>query len=157
MGEVITIGLDIAKSVFQVHGVDEAGCDTQTCQPFEDVKNTISGGTIPKECRKPSFHDAMFGDEEWRVPTDAPAWIAHIEEGCAAYKEEIDASIALVSSENLSRAGALALLQYAMEVEAKDSECWPDELYDDNGKRRTWHFFLMEKIAGALDARGTAA
>jgi transposase len=25
MGEVITIGLDIAKSVFQVHGVDGAG------------------------------------------------------------------------------------------------------------------------------------
>ena len=25
MGEVITIGLDIAKSIFQVHGVDEAG------------------------------------------------------------------------------------------------------------------------------------
>ena len=25
MGEVITIGLDIAKSVFQAHGVDEAG------------------------------------------------------------------------------------------------------------------------------------
>ena len=25
MGEVITVGLDIAKSVFQVHGVDEAG------------------------------------------------------------------------------------------------------------------------------------
>jgi hypothetical protein len=25
MGEVITIGLDIAKSVFQVHGVDDAG------------------------------------------------------------------------------------------------------------------------------------
>jgi transposase len=24
MGEVITIGLDIAKSVFQVHGVDDA-------------------------------------------------------------------------------------------------------------------------------------
>jgi hypothetical protein len=25
MGKVITIGLDIAKSVFQVHGVDDAG------------------------------------------------------------------------------------------------------------------------------------
>ena len=25
MGQVITIGLDIAKSVFQVHGVDAAG------------------------------------------------------------------------------------------------------------------------------------
>jgi hypothetical protein len=25
MGEIATIGLDIAKSVFQVHGVDRAG------------------------------------------------------------------------------------------------------------------------------------
>jgi transposase len=25
MGQVVTIGLDIAKSVFQVHGVDESG------------------------------------------------------------------------------------------------------------------------------------
>ena len=25
MGQVVTIGLDIAKSVFQVHGVDAAG------------------------------------------------------------------------------------------------------------------------------------
>jgi transposase len=25
MGEVITIGVDIAKSVFQIHGVDAAG------------------------------------------------------------------------------------------------------------------------------------
>ena len=31
MGEVSTIGLDIAKSVFQVHGVDDVwcGCDPQ--------------------------------------------------------------------------------------------------------------------------------
>jgi hypothetical protein len=28
MGEVSTIGLDIAKAVFQVHGVDEAGSRT---------------------------------------------------------------------------------------------------------------------------------
>jgi hypothetical protein len=27
MGEVSTIGLDIAKAVFQVHGVDGAGAD----------------------------------------------------------------------------------------------------------------------------------
>ena len=25
MGDIITIGLDLAKNVFQVHGVDEAG------------------------------------------------------------------------------------------------------------------------------------
>jgi len=38
MGEVITIGLDIAKSVFQVHGVDGAGgSDPQAGQPGENV------------------------------------------------------------------------------------------------------------------------
>ena len=33
MGEVITIGLDIAKSVFQVHGADADGTrgDPQAC------------------------------------------------------------------------------------------------------------------------------
>ena len=39
MGEVSTIGLDIAKSVFQVHGVDVAGdgCDPQAHQSRKDV------------------------------------------------------------------------------------------------------------------------
>jgi hypothetical protein len=39
MGEVITIGLDIVKSVFQVHGVDDAGAgsDPQACQLGENV------------------------------------------------------------------------------------------------------------------------
>jgi hypothetical protein len=35
MGKVRTIGLDVAKSVFQVHGVDVDGrsCDPQACEP----------------------------------------------------------------------------------------------------------------------------
>ncbi len=39
MGEVSTIGLDIAKSVFQVHGVDVDGAvfDPQAHQPTESV------------------------------------------------------------------------------------------------------------------------
>ena len=32
MGEVVTVGLDIAKSVFQVHGVD-AGGQVVSCRP----------------------------------------------------------------------------------------------------------------------------
>ena len=39
MGEVSTIGLDIAKSVFQVHGVDDdwRGGDPQADQPRKGV------------------------------------------------------------------------------------------------------------------------
>ena len=74
------------------------------------------------------------------------------EKEAAEGEAETDAAIALVSTENLSRDGALALLRYAKEMEAKDSGCWPDELYDDNDKRRTWHFFLMEQIAEALSS-----
>ena len=33
MGPVVTIGLDIAKSVFQVHGVDESGRDCPQTGP----------------------------------------------------------------------------------------------------------------------------
>jgi hypothetical protein len=107
--------------------------------------------TILLERRKSSFHDAMFGDEDWRVSTDDPAWIAHIEESCSAHEAEIDAAISLVSSKNLTRAGATALLQYASELEAKDSNCWPDELFDDDGKRRSWYFFLMKQVASAFE------
>jgi hypothetical protein len=34
MGEVSTIGLDFAKSVFQVHGVDVDGRMTDACAPL---------------------------------------------------------------------------------------------------------------------------
>jgi hypothetical protein len=108
--------------------------------------------TIPEEHRKSNFYDARFGDEDWRVPTDDPAWIAHFEESCAAHEAGNDAAIAPVSTENLTRAGAVGLLRYALELEATDSRCWPDGLVDDNNKRRSWHFFLMEKVAGALEA-----
>ena len=36
MGEVITIGLDIAKAVFQVHGVDGAATRRRTPTPLRD-------------------------------------------------------------------------------------------------------------------------
>ena len=49
MGEVVTVGLDIAKHVFQVHGVDETGavksagsCDDRKCCSFRRTKS-LSG------------------------------------------------------------------------------------------------------------------
>ena len=45
MGEVITIGLDIAKSVFQVHGVDEAGALGRGGRLERLVEQRIAEGT----------------------------------------------------------------------------------------------------------------
>jgi hypothetical protein len=105
---------------------------------------------IPADRRKSTCYDAQFGQEEWRVPTDDPAWIAHIEESCAAHEAETNAAIELVSTKSLTRAGSVALLRYVLELEAKDRTCWPDDLVADNGKRRSWHFFLMQQIVGVL-------
>jgi hypothetical protein len=55
MGEVVTIGLDIAKSVFQVHGVDSAGA--------EDLYDKGGEGCVPGSLKLapvqttlPAFH-----------------------------------------------------------------------------------------------------
>ena len=99
-----------------------------------------------QSCIAPEPHGMLI------VASDDPRWIRNTGNFQHLNDAETDAAIALVSSEKLTRAGALALLRYALELEANDSRCWPDELCDDDGKRRTWHFFLMEQIAGALDA-----
>jgi hypothetical protein len=48
MGEVITIGLDIAKSVFQVHGVDVVGAVV--------ICKRISRAKMPQSGRRPQHH-----------------------------------------------------------------------------------------------------
>ena len=105
---------------------------------------------MPPERRQSSLVRALHGDPDWQVAGDDPQWIAHIETACRTCAEDEAAAIALVSSEILSLAGAVALLEYAASAEAKDPECWPRHLVDDNDKRRTWHFFLMEHVAAKL-------
>ena len=56
MGEVSTIGLDIAKSVIQVHGVDSSGGDPQACRSFEAASSSplyrlASSGSKPARQR----------------------------------------------------------------------------------------------------------
>jgi hypothetical protein len=50
-------------------------------------------------------------ERRWRVSTDDPAWIAHIDESFSAHEAEVEAAIALVSSKNLTRTGAAALTE----------------------------------------------
>ena len=105
---------------------------------------------VPAEHRLSSLVGALHGRPDWQVPGDDPRWIAHVETAVRTSDELENAAIALVSSENLTLAGALALLQYAADVEAKDGDVWPCGLADDDDKQHSWHFFLMEQVAAAL-------
>jgi hypothetical protein len=119
---------------------------------FDNLGEDEVEEAVPQERRASCLVDALFGQPDWQVPGDDPRWIAHIETACRTSKEQEEAALALVSSENLSVAGATALLRYAVELEAKDSMCWPNDVCDDDGdnKRRSFQFFLMKQVAEAL-------
>jgi hypothetical protein len=105
---------------------------------------------VPAERRQSSIVDALYGDPDWQVAGDDPRWIAHIETACRVSTENEDAAIALISFDTLSLAGAVALLAYAVSVEAKDPQAWPEDLRLIDGKRRTWHFFLIDGLSKVL-------
>ena len=105
---------------------------------------------VPAARRRSSLIDAVHGNPDWQIEGDDPRWIAHVETAIRTGDEHENASVALVSSEVLSLTGVIALLEYVASVEAKDPEGWPLGLIDDNDKRHTWHFFLMEHVAAAL-------
>jgi hypothetical protein len=104
---------------------------------------------IPQEMRRSSWQDAMHEEPDWRVTTDHPAWIAHIQEGIAAWNAEIDAACALVNILPTTPAGVLALLQYAIQADP-DGEQWRHELKGDDGKAHAWHHFLIANLADIL-------
>jgi hypothetical protein len=105
---------------------------------------------IPREMRRSSWQDAKDDEPDWRVTTDHPAWIAHIEEGVAAWNAEVDAACALVNILPTTGAGLLALVHYAISADT-DGEMWPDLFPDENSKRsRTWHHFLIANLAEVL-------
>jgi hypothetical protein len=100
---------------------------------------------VPSERRKSNIVGALYGAPDWQVAGDDPRWIAHIENGCRTGIEHDQAAIALVSFDTISLAGVVALLEYVASLEAKDPEAWPSDLVDDDGERRTWHYFLICK------------
>ena len=60
MGQAITIGLDIAKSVFQVHGVDEGG----TVVIRRQVRRAHSLRS-PASCRPAGRHRSLATAHHW--------------------------------------------------------------------------------------------
>jgi transposase len=66
MGEVVTVGLDIAKSVFQVHGVDAAG-DVIVRRQVRRAQLLQYFAKLP----------AWSGSRRARRPTIGPASSAH--------------------------------------------------------------------------------
>jgi hypothetical protein len=98
---------------------------------------------IPFQLRQSSFFDARDGAPDWRVTTDDPRWIAHVEESGRAWREEIDAAAELVSTEGLTPAGAVALLAYARDREDR-GDPWPD--FDEG----SWLHLMLCRVIEAL-------
>jgi hypothetical protein len=95
------------------------------------------------------LHDAYAEKPDWRDATDDPRWIAHIEEGVSSWTAEQDAAVASIDTDDLTPAGALALLDYAGSIEENFSDPWP-EVLDDNQKPCSWHSLMMKKVTEAL-------
>lgn len=98
---------------------------------------------IPAELRQSSFHDANNDVPGWRVPTDHPDWIAHIEEQISAAEEDAEAAAELVSTEGLTPAGAVALLAYARDREERGN-AWPD--FEEG----SWNYLMLCRVTEAL-------
>lgn len=98
---------------------------------------------IPSRLRQSSFFDAQRGDPDWRVPTDHPDWITHIEESCRAWREEEEAAAALLSTEELTPAGAVALLTYASYREDR-RDPWPD--FEEG----SWLYLMLCRVVEVL-------
>ena len=106
---------------------------------------------LPRDKRQSSV-DAW---EEKIVETDDPRWIECERAVIKTSDAEIDATIPLVDVTPTTRAGILALLQYAVSNDT-DGEGWPRDLVGDDGKTHCWQHFLLENILEALGAEVTA-
>ncbi|MCK1447247.1 hypothetical protein IVB34_40185 [Bradyrhizobium sp. 2] len=98
---------------------------------------------IPFQLRQSSFHDAERGLPGWRVETDDPKWIAHIEDQGRTWREEQEAAAALVSTDDLSLAGAVALLAYARDREDR-GDPWPD--FEEG----SWLYLMLCQVVEVL-------
>lgn len=90
----------------------------------------------------------ISGGEVYVAEGDDPRWIAH-QHDWIRLTDEADAIAAeLVSFESITRAGAVAVLNYAVEYNRRNE--WPEWVYNEDGSRETWHMALHIALAGAL-------
>jgi hypothetical protein len=86
------------------------------------------------------------------VKRDDPRWIESEKEVARTSDAEIDAAIRLVDIRPTTAAGIIALLEYVLLCERRGDDGWPDCLVDENDKPRSWHYFLMENLAAAVQS-----
>jgi hypothetical protein len=87
-------------------------------------------------------------DEKY-VETDDPRWLISNRDLVSAIHPEWDAAAALVTIQPTTRAGVVALLRYAFEVEDRGAG-WPDLEEEGSKHSKKWYLFLMEGLAEAL-------
>lgn len=105
---------------------------------------------IPEARMQSSLCKALYRDPDWKIEGDDPRWIAHIENACRTSAEHDEASIALVSFDTITVAGAAALLDYVKDHDAKDWESWPELEDPETGRLHSWHYFLAANLADAM-------
>jgi hypothetical protein len=72
-----------------------------------------------------------------------------------AFDAETNAACAILNTPPTTMAGVLALLQYANATDI-DGMGWPVELETEDGKTRSWHYFLIEALAATLPSMVSA-
>lgn len=98
---------------------------------------------IPPRLRQSSYYDARTGATDWRVKTDHPKWIAHLEEQIRTDREEEEAAAELISTDGLTPAGAVALLAYARDREDRGDH-WPDFV------QGSWLYLMLCRVVETL-------
>jgi hypothetical protein len=119
------------------------------------IANVYRHSDLEKELPREKRQSSVDVWEEKIVETDDPRWIECERAVIETSDAEIDAAIPLVDVTPTTRAGIMALLQYAVSNDT-DGEGWPRDLVGDDGKTHCWQHFLLENILEALRAEVTA-
>jgi hypothetical protein len=87
--------------------------------------------------------------EERIFETDDPRWIESERAVTRLWGAVADADFALIDIHPTTMAGLMALLNYVISADS-DGEMWHVDLEADDGRTRSWHYFLIENVTAVL-------
>ena len=102
--------------------------------------------TLPDEKTRSSIDN--WGEKI--VETDDPRWIASERRVDSAWDAQTDAACLLCDTPPATIGGLFALVNYIVEAEAADKDIWPSNLVDENDRKRSFHYFLLQNIGKSL-------
>jgi hypothetical protein len=128
----------------------------EAVQGLGDATSALSEleGSLPESVRRSD----VFGDQINVVETDNPDWIAANRAWISAIARADDIAAELVSFDEISLAGASALLAYVVE-HAEAGHLWPEyvEADDGQGPAEEWGHCLHRALATSLQSLQAAA